>query len=71
MSTTTPKHVMFTMEIGETPNPDEHIDHNKLEEMVKELSQSLTGVNYICFFLSTYRKQCGWCINQFNSRRNS
>ena len=49
MSTTTPKHVMFTMEVGETPNPDEHIDHNKLEEMVKELSQSLTGVNQICF----------------------
>ena len=49
MSTTTPKHVMFTMEVGETPNPDEHIDHNKLEEMVKELSQSLTGVKQICF----------------------
>jgi len=46
MSTTTPKHVMFTMEIGETPNPDEHIDHNKLEEMVKELSQSLTGAKH-------------------------
>ena len=46
MSTTTPKVVMFNMEIGETPSPDEdHVDHNKLEEMVKELSQSLTGTN--------------------------
>ena len=47
MSTTTAKVVMFNMEIGETPSSeDEHVDHNKLEEMVKELSQSLTGMHF-------------------------
>ena len=45
MSTTTPKIVMFNMEIGEAPDPnEENVDHNKLEEQIKELSQSLTGV---------------------------
>ena len=46
MSTTTPKIVMFNMEIGEAPDPsEENVDHNKLEEQIKELSQSLTGIN--------------------------
>ena len=45
MSTTTPKIVMFNMEIGEAPDPsEENVDHNKLEEQIKELSQSLTGM---------------------------
>ena len=45
MSTTTPKIVMFNMEIGEAPDPsEENVDHNKLEEQIKELSQSLTDV---------------------------
>ena len=45
MSTTTPKIVMFNMEIGEAPDPnEENVDHNKLEEQIKELSQSLTGI---------------------------
>ena len=45
MSTTTSKIVMFNMEIGEAPDPnEENVDHNKLEEQIKELSQSLTGM---------------------------
>ena len=48
MSTTTPKIVMFNMEIGEAPDPsEENVDHNKLEEQIKELSQSLTGM-WLC-----------------------
>ena len=36
---------MFNMEIGEAPDPsEENVDHNKLEEQIKELSQSLTGM---------------------------
>ena len=47
MSTTTPKVVMFNMEIGEAPDAaDKEVDHNKLEEQVKELSQALTGEYY-------------------------
>ena len=35
MSTTTPKVVMFNMEIGEAPEASEDtVDHNKLEEQV-------------------------------------
>ena len=47
MSTTTPKVVMFNMEIGEAPEASEDaVDHNKLEEQVKELSQALTGAKH-------------------------
>merc|ERR1712170_143492 len=47
MSTTTPKVVMFNMEIGEAPDTSEDAaDHNKLEEQVKELSQALTGAKH-------------------------
>lgn len=37
---------MFNMDIGDAPeegDAGEVVDHNKLEEMIKELSQSLTG----------------------------
>ena len=47
MSTTTPKVVMFNMEIGDTPESGaEDVDHNKLEEQVKQLSQALSGNNH-------------------------
>jgi hypothetical protein len=58
MSTMTPKAVMFSMDVGEAPKPGadgavggagsgpEDSSHNKLEEMIKELSASLTGVKH-------------------------
>ena len=45
---------MFNMEIGETPESgDEHVDHNKLEEQVKELGQAIAGK---ANELATYRR---------------
>jgi len=52
MSTMTPKAIMFSMDVGEAPK--EHTaeggegdaNHNKLEEMIKELSTALTGVKH-------------------------
>ncbi len=49
MSTMTPKIVMFTMDIGDAPSTDaagggdDTETHNKLEDMIKELSTTLTG----------------------------
>ncbi|KAJ8984149.1 hypothetical protein NQ317_017800 [Molorchus minor] len=46
MSTMTPKVVMFHMIVGEPPKAEEHDGEtkNKLEEMIRELSASLSGV---------------------------
>ena len=50
MSTTTPKVVMFNMEIGDEPSEEEsadtEVDHNKLEEQVKELGQAIAGESH-------------------------
>ena len=52
MSTMTPKIVMFTMDIGDAPSDatnegeGEEASHNKLEDMIKELSTALTGVKH-------------------------
>jgi len=52
MSTMTPKIVMFSMDIAENTVNNAHqagnmtADHNKLEEMVTELSNALTGVKH-------------------------
>ena len=44
MSTTTPKVVMFNMEIGDAPEENaDTVDHNQLEEQVKELGQAIAG----------------------------
>ncbi|KAI0224576.1 Transmembrane emp24 domain-containing protein 2 [Lamellibrachia satsuma] len=51
MSTMTPKVVMFSMNIGEKPkaeidNKETDANHNKLEEMINELSVGLMGVKH-------------------------
>ncbi|RWS21243.1 Transmembrane emp24 domain-containing protein 2-like protein, partial [Leptotrombidium deliense] len=50
MSTMTPKAVMFNVDIGEAEakhdGADASNDHNKLEEMIKQLSHSLTTVKH-------------------------
>jgi len=53
MSTMTPKTVMFTMDVGphpqapgSPPESGQEVDHNKLEEMVRELSTALTSVKH-------------------------
>lgn len=51
MSTMTPKVVMFNMDIGEAPKDQAPAseggdDHNKLQDMIKELSTTLTGVKH-------------------------
>ncbi|CAG9791430.1 unnamed protein product [Diatraea saccharalis] len=49
MSTMTPKVVMFNMEIGEAPSKPsgkEEADHNKLEDMIKELATTLKTVKH-------------------------
>ncbi|XP_046964137.1 transmembrane emp24 domain-containing protein 2 [Vanessa cardui] len=51
MSTMTPKVVMFNLEVGEAPNKktnekDEEVNHNKLEDMIKELGTTLKTVKH-------------------------
>jgi len=50
MSTMTPKVVMFSMDMGDKPKQDldkeSDVHQNKLEEMINELSTSLTGVKH-------------------------
>ncbi|KAH1003284.1 hypothetical protein HUJ05_011212 [Dendroctonus ponderosae] len=44
MSTMTPKVVMFDVAVGEPPKPAEGETANKLEDMIRELTASLTAV---------------------------
>lgn len=52
MSTVTPKTVMFTIEMGEAPKgtvgaaKEEDAGHTRLEDMIRELAGTLTGVKH-------------------------
>lgn len=52
MSSMTPKTVMFTMDIGDAPSgtpgavPEAEMGHTKLDEMIKELSGTLTSIKH-------------------------
>lgn len=54
--------VMFNLEVGEAPNKpsgkEEEVDHNKLEDMIKELASTLKTVKHeqeymqVCFLIA-------------------
>lgn len=52
MSSMTPKVVMFTMDIGDAPTgtmgavKEDEVGHTKLEEMIRELSGTLTSIKH-------------------------
>ena len=74
MSTMTPKIVMFSMDIGDAPTAGtqneggEEPSHNKLEDMIKELSTALTGVKHEQEYMSV-RDRIHRAINENTNSR--
>lgn len=70
MSTMTPKVVMFNMEVGEAPSNDnkDDADHNKMEQMIKELTTALTGVKHEQEYMSV-RDRIHHGINEATNSR--
>jgi len=77
MSTMTPKMVMFTLDVGDTPKLDAAagttgenvtLHHNKLEELVAELSASLTNVKHEQEFMEV-RERIHRAINENTNSR--
>lgn len=85
MSTMTPKVVMFNMDIGEAPKHEgegegeaqegDESNHGKLEDMIRELSASLTGVKHEQEYMQVrispedvrVSTNCANLISKFNS----
>ncbi|XP_014278646.1 transmembrane emp24 domain-containing protein 2 [Halyomorpha halys] len=70
MSTMTPKVVMFNMEVGEAPSSENKndADHNKMEQMIKDLSAALTGVKHEQEYMSV-RDRIHHGINEATNSR--
>lgn len=70
MSSMTPKVVMFNMEIGEAPSNEstDDGDHNKMEQMIKELTSALTGVKHEQEYMSV-RDRIHHGINEATNSR--
>jgi len=71
MSTMTPKIVMFNMDIGDAPEETadgEEPSHNKLENMIKELSNALSGVKHEQEYMSV-RDRIHRAVNENTNSR--
>lgn len=67
MSTMTTKVVMFNMEVGEAPT-DEKVDHNQMEQMIKDLSTALASVKHEQEYM-TIRDKIHHDINEATNSR--
>lgn len=74
MSTVTPKSVMFSIDLGEAPKSEagavneSEANHTKLEDMIRELAGTLTGVKHEQEYM-TVRDKMHRAINESTNSR--